>query len=270
VDGASDVLREYLGHRFGFNGLESTTDEVVARLRNERLGAISHNEITALLGDADLVKFAKAEPDEAQCDRMIEGAERIVLGTVPVSTAIAPPAPRRIDQTPARRKSKAPASDAPAATTGAVPVPVPAPTPEPAPAPETGSESASAEQPPASTSSTSPSPSSSSPTATTTTTTSTTSDTASPSDTLPEGEVDHLGRRIPDTNPPPPPDPAKAVPVTAPGTVAPKQSTTLIGGIDPAAPASTTLPDAAPSRPSDPSERKTPVGHVDPKDGGDR
>ncbi len=101
VDRASDALREYLGGRYDFQGLESTTDEVVARMKNARLQSISLNEIIALLGDADLVKFAKALPDQAQCERMIEGAERIVKGTIPMASAISRPAPPARSSKPA-------------------------------------------------------------------------------------------------------------------------------------------------------------------------
>ncbi len=83
VDAVSDALREYFGARYDFNGLESTTDEVLARLRNVGLGAGMQNEITVLLGECDLVKFAKALPNEEQCERMIEGAIGIVRGTMP-------------------------------------------------------------------------------------------------------------------------------------------------------------------------------------------
>jgi hypothetical protein len=94
VDGASDALREYLGHRFGFNGLESTTDEVIARMRQQRLVGLTLAEITTLLGECDLVKFAKAVPDQADCERVIGEAERIVQRTMSTHVvAIAPPAP---------------------------------------------------------------------------------------------------------------------------------------------------------------------------------
>jgi hypothetical protein len=94
VDGASDALREYLGHRFDFNGLESTTDEVIARLRHQRLSGVSLAEVTALLGDCDLVKFAKAVPDQADCEKVIADAERIVQRTMyATAVAITPPAP---------------------------------------------------------------------------------------------------------------------------------------------------------------------------------
>lgn len=94
VDGASDALREYLGHRFGFNGLESTTDEVIARMRQQRLVGLTLAEITTLLGECDLVKFAKAVPDQADCEKVIGEAERIVQRTMSTHVvAIAPPAP---------------------------------------------------------------------------------------------------------------------------------------------------------------------------------
>lgn len=83
VDRVSDALREYLGARYDFNGLESTTDEVITRLLKVKLRGIRLEEVTALLADSDLVKFAKAVPDEAQCDRILEGAVRIVRATTP-------------------------------------------------------------------------------------------------------------------------------------------------------------------------------------------
>lgn len=83
VDRVSDVVRHYLGQRYDFNGLESTTDEVITRLAKVKLRGVGLGDITALLADSDLVKFAKAVPDEAQCDRMLEGAAIIVRATTP-------------------------------------------------------------------------------------------------------------------------------------------------------------------------------------------
>jgi hypothetical protein len=93
----SDTLREYLGGRYGFDGLESTTDEILARLRKADVRGVSREEIAALLGDADLVKFAKAVPDEAQCEAILAGAYRVVRATsgmpgVSVPSASAPTA----------------------------------------------------------------------------------------------------------------------------------------------------------------------------------
>jgi hypothetical protein len=93
VDGVSDALREYFGNRFDFNGLESTSDEVIARLRSQRLGPVALEEVIALLGDADLVKFARAVPDSDICEKMIDGSLRMVRGTMAIpQPAIATPA----------------------------------------------------------------------------------------------------------------------------------------------------------------------------------
>lgn len=89
VDAVSDALREYFGARYDFNGLESTTDEVLSRLRTVGLAAGIQQEVTVLLGECDLVKFAKAVASDDQCDRMIESAVSIVRGTMPGTASLA-------------------------------------------------------------------------------------------------------------------------------------------------------------------------------------
>lgn len=83
ADALSDAVREYLGHRYEFEGLESTTDEVISRLRKLQPRGISVEEVAAVLGDADLVKFAKASADQAQCEQMLDAGYRIVQRTKP-------------------------------------------------------------------------------------------------------------------------------------------------------------------------------------------
>jgi len=93
VDGVSDAVREYFGHRYGFDGLESTTDEVVSALRERSVKGISVDEVAALLGDCDLVKFARADATEEQTEQMLAGAFRLVRATTPrPGMAQAPPA----------------------------------------------------------------------------------------------------------------------------------------------------------------------------------
>lgn len=73
VDAVSDSLRNYFGRRFGFHGLESTTDEIAAALGQARALTIEPNEAIAFLGQCDLVKFAKASlADEASRDLIAE------------------------------------------------------------------------------------------------------------------------------------------------------------------------------------------------------
>jgi hypothetical protein len=91
-DRVSDVLRRYLGDRYGYDGLESTTREALGALR------VVTPEITDLPGvetfmrDADLVKFAQLTPSEAECMDLLSRAEDIVTRTIeiaPVAPAIA-------------------------------------------------------------------------------------------------------------------------------------------------------------------------------------
>lgn len=89
-DRVSDTIRKYLGGRYGFDGLESTTDEIAERLREVphllEMGAILH-----FLGECDLVKFANVTPSDEECARILELGERIVYGTMPVSKPEAAP-----------------------------------------------------------------------------------------------------------------------------------------------------------------------------------
>jgi hypothetical protein len=95
IDGVSDALRQYVGTRYGFDGLESTTDEIVARLKSVSLPQGIYQEVTALLHDCDLVKFAKAVPDDSEGTRILEGAYHVVRSTmyVPAVTPGTPPTP---------------------------------------------------------------------------------------------------------------------------------------------------------------------------------
>lgn len=84
-DEVSLAVRDYLGRRFGFDGLESTTRELLEHLG--KLGpaapAREHSEdIESLLRRADLVKFANLTPEAAECELALERGERIVRGTM--------------------------------------------------------------------------------------------------------------------------------------------------------------------------------------------
>jgi len=93
IDAASDALREYFGRRFDFNGLESTSDEVIAHLRTQHLSGVTLPEIQTLLGDSDLVKFAKFQPSAEDCERILSESEKMVQRTMHGPVAVALPAP---------------------------------------------------------------------------------------------------------------------------------------------------------------------------------
>jgi hypothetical protein len=81
----SEVIREYLGARFGFDSLELTTDELVAELRHSarRELGIFEGELQGWLSACDLVKFAKISPSAAESRGTLETAIRIVSSTRP-------------------------------------------------------------------------------------------------------------------------------------------------------------------------------------------
>lgn len=60
----TDILRRYLADRYEFGAMEMTSDEIVATLREQELPDKSRRNLIEILRTADLVKFAKAIPDE--------------------------------------------------------------------------------------------------------------------------------------------------------------------------------------------------------------
>lgn len=62
----TDILRTYIAARWGFGAMEMTSDEIIEAMRAEELPDKARMDLTAILRDADLVKFAKATPDAEQ------------------------------------------------------------------------------------------------------------------------------------------------------------------------------------------------------------
>lgn len=83
IDSLNDTVREYLGLRYGFDGLECTSDEVIARVAAIRIQSSTSAELGVFLGECDLVKFAAASMTEEQAETMFRAAQRIVRSTVP-------------------------------------------------------------------------------------------------------------------------------------------------------------------------------------------
>ncbi len=83
VDRVSDTTRRYLGALFGFDGIESTTDEVMASLRCVVPPFAHLDQVGALLGECDLVKFARMTPTAEDCVSALDRAERLVIETMP-------------------------------------------------------------------------------------------------------------------------------------------------------------------------------------------
>lgn len=136
-DRTSDAIRRYLGARFGFDGLESTTDEILAALKRRGGGfvridppasrdgqarpafgpapGISIDRVAAFLRECDLVKFANLTPSPEQCATSITTGEAIVRYTMPSSIGmVAPDEPPHAADPVAVAQLRAPFVPAPA------------------------------------------------------------------------------------------------------------------------------------------------------------
>lgn len=69
----TDTLRRYMMERFGFNAMEMTSAEIIARLKEEK-DQQKIQELTMLFETADLVKFAKHSTDVSENDRNLLSA----------------------------------------------------------------------------------------------------------------------------------------------------------------------------------------------------
>jgi hypothetical protein len=80
----SEIIREYLGGRYGFDSLELTTDELVAEIRRHAGRELVLGEVEGWLSACDLVKFAKISPSVTEARGALENAILIVTTTRPV------------------------------------------------------------------------------------------------------------------------------------------------------------------------------------------
>lgn len=97
----SNTVRKYLGARYGFDGLERTTDEMKSILRRIKPVIEGFAEIIRFLEDSDLVKFARFTPSDGDCRAALARGQSIVHMTMPPSSLAAPR-----DEIAARRDEK--------------------------------------------------------------------------------------------------------------------------------------------------------------------
>lgn len=81
LDEVSDALRQYLGQRYGFDGLESTTRETLRQLVVLAPDFDDERAVRSILQSADLVKFARRPPVEEECREAMKETRRIVHKT---------------------------------------------------------------------------------------------------------------------------------------------------------------------------------------------
>jgi hypothetical protein len=107
LERVNHALRQYLGGRYGFDGLERTTEEVLIALKASTLPTDIYLQVERMLRESDLVKFAKLVPTEADCRTVLDDVEGIVRKTMHTdaasltaspSTATSPPEPSLTNQ----------------------------------------------------------------------------------------------------------------------------------------------------------------------------
>lgn len=69
-----DILKKYINHRYKISSFEMTTNEVFKYLKNEKLPNELYSNLNTTFNLSDLVKFAKAQPDEEIFDKVITDA----------------------------------------------------------------------------------------------------------------------------------------------------------------------------------------------------
>ncbi len=82
-DRVSECVRRYLGDRYGFDGLESTSTEIRFMLGRVYPPLSNLKAIDGFLDDTDLIKYAEVTPTRDDCLESIDHAEDIVRVTTP-------------------------------------------------------------------------------------------------------------------------------------------------------------------------------------------
>ncbi len=81
----SDIIRQYIEHRFSVNALEYTTDETLEHLRGNIINEEAKGKLKNILQLADMVKFAKLQPISNENEQSIKDAYGFILLTKPVT-----------------------------------------------------------------------------------------------------------------------------------------------------------------------------------------
>ena len=81
-DRVGDAVREYFGARYGFDGLECTTDEMLAKLAHASVIGVTMPEIVTFFEQCDLVKFARMTPTPDDCTKALSDAEHLIRFTM--------------------------------------------------------------------------------------------------------------------------------------------------------------------------------------------
>ncbi|MGA9523708.1 MAG: DUF4381 family protein [Myxococcaceae bacterium] len=91
----SEIVRGYVGDRFGVEALECTTTELLDSLRDLNAPELPREGLASFLQEADLVKFAKAQMSAESCHHAMAFAHQLLDVTTPRPAATGTDAPDR-------------------------------------------------------------------------------------------------------------------------------------------------------------------------------
>ena len=73
----ADIVRGYLGERYGVEALECTSSELLDRLSHVQDAALENEPLASFLFEADLVKFARATRTPDECQQALQFGYRL-------------------------------------------------------------------------------------------------------------------------------------------------------------------------------------------------
>lgn len=82
-DLVTDALRRYMGARYNFNAIDMTTSEVVSSLDGRLRRLDLKDQVSMMLRESDMVKFAKLSTTTDRADTLMKDTRRIINETTP-------------------------------------------------------------------------------------------------------------------------------------------------------------------------------------------
>lgn len=79
--GVTFVLRQYIEHRFYISAVEETSTELRESLKKISITTKQYDMIVELISSADLVKFAKDMPTDADCSQLFDSVHDFIVNT---------------------------------------------------------------------------------------------------------------------------------------------------------------------------------------------
>ncbi|MFP2932090.1 hypothetical protein ACLESO_44385 [Pyxidicoccus sp. 3LG] len=83
----SEIIRGYLGERYGFDALECTSSELMASLRRLQAPGLPEDALMRFVSESDMVKYAKAESSPESC------RDSLAFGYALIDKTYVPPPP---------------------------------------------------------------------------------------------------------------------------------------------------------------------------------